>query len=511
MIIREPWLSDDSWQHAGMKGPKPLQLNNNDKPEFPIDALPSLFRETAEAIADKAQCPIDFAACSLLAVGSLAIQPHLYVVGPKYQTITSLHFASIGKSGERKSSCDNLAMKPVFVWQDQFLDQHEQAEKQYKINLARWKKAFEKILSKGLTPEATNEIIRLGPEPERPLRPERITGDVTTEGLFHLFRKGNPSLGLFTAEGGTFVGGWGMNKDNRLKSGAWYSESWDGIKPLTRARGAKDEIDYVKNRRLAMHIMLQDEVADELYGMDILRTQGWLSRVLAYKPESLIGDRLYKVDDERTNPSLERYYATMWNILNYPIPTLPGKLQEVNPYPIHLTGEATERWIEYFDSVEVASKKQTGAFESIQGFASKVGENLLRLCGVTTGIEYFNAYKNDPANGLISETCLDNNTKIMDYFLEHQLLIVNGSEDAADMANAVLLRDWIQNNIDGQFVTQREMQISGPGRLRKDQIAREAAIALLEKHHWLEPRPLNAAINGFQIRADSKIWKFYKT
>jgi hypothetical protein len=37
---------------------------------------------------------------------------------------------------------------------------------------------------------------------------------------------GQPSLGLFSAEGGQFIGGHGMNEDNKLKTAAGLSCAW---------------------------------------------------------------------------------------------------------------------------------------------------------------------------------------------------------------------------------------------------------------------------------------------
>src|ERR1700730_8142606 len=75
----------------------------------------------------------------------------------------------------------------------------------------------------------------LGEEPEKPLSPFLTSGDLTMEGLAKNWQAAHPSLGVFTAERGTFTAGHGMNDNNRLRTAAMLSELWDG-KPVKRIR-----------------------------------------------------------------------------------------------------------------------------------------------------------------------------------------------------------------------------------------------------------------------------------
>ena len=141
-----------------------------------------------------------------------------------------------------------------------------------------------------------------------------------------------------------------------------------------------------------------------------------------------------------------------------------------------------------------------------------MSENATRIAGVMTMIEYFDAYKANPTGGFIGRDTFLNATAITNYFAEHLLLMVNGNEEAADIANAATLLEWLQQHQDGQFVDGRSIERSGPGSLRGKlhETERENAIALLEKNGWLEQRPDNAQVRGFKIRRDTRLWKFYK-
>lgn len=67
----------------------------------------------------------------------------------------------------------------------------------------------------------------IGDEPPAPLLPVLTTDEPTVEGLHKLFERGQPSLGLFSDEGGTFLGGHAMASENRLRTMAALSSIWD--------------------------------------------------------------------------------------------------------------------------------------------------------------------------------------------------------------------------------------------------------------------------------------------
>ena len=68
-------------------------------------------------------------------------------------------------------------------------------------------------------------------EPEPPIEPLIIVEEPTYEGLVKYLARGQPSVGLFSDEGGRFVGGNAMNRDNLLKTLAGLSSLWDA-KPI---------------------------------------------------------------------------------------------------------------------------------------------------------------------------------------------------------------------------------------------------------------------------------------
>src|SRR5215470_20343234 len=102
--------------------------------------------------------------------------------------------------------------------------------------------------------------------------------DPTYEGLCRLLAEGQPSIGIFAAEAGQFIGGHGMADDAKLRTAAGLSALWDGA-PIKRVR-ALDGFTVLPGRRVAMHLMTQPDVAAIWFGDRLLVEQGLMSRVL---------------------------------------------------------------------------------------------------------------------------------------------------------------------------------------------------------------------------------------
>ena len=104
---------------------------------------------------------------------------------------------------------------------------------------------------------------KLGPAPIAPLAPMLTSTEPTFEGLCKQFPTHHPSLGIFASEGGQFIGGHGMKDDNKLRTASGLSGLWDG-EPARRVR-AGDGATFYPGRRVAVHLMVQPNVASILF------------------------------------------------------------------------------------------------------------------------------------------------------------------------------------------------------------------------------------------------------
>src|SRR5262249_37779950 len=141
-----------------------------------------------------------------------------------------------------------------------------------------------------------------------------LTADEPTfEGLAKLFSRGHPSLGIFSGEGGAFIGGHGMNDEAKLRTATGLSNFWDG-EPIRRVR-ATDGSSILVGRRLSLHLRVQPAIADLLLTDEIVGGQGLLSRMLMVRPASLAGTRFSKPERSTTPLALARYDAHMQQCL----------------------------------------------------------------------------------------------------------------------------------------------------------------------------------------------------
>jgi hypothetical protein len=283
--------------------PRPLMREISPGEPFPIHALGETLRPMAEAMQDRVQAPIAICAQSVLATAALAVQGHVDVVLPIGETKpVSLYLITVAESGERKDACDRVAMRPVIERQIALRDQYDIEHPNWVDEKMIWDKLRDKILREGKKGNLTAmraDLKALGPLPPEPLDPLLTCSEPTFEGLCKLYGRGRPSLGLFSSEGGRFIGGHGMTEEAKLRTATGLSKFWDGS-PVDRVR-ALDGTLYLVGRRLAMHLMVQPRVGDLLLRDGLLIDQGLASRLLVSAPESAAGTRLSH--DLRRTPS----------------------------------------------------------------------------------------------------------------------------------------------------------------------------------------------------------------
>ena len=111
----------------------------------------------------------------------------------------------------------------------------------------------------------------------------------TIEGLIKLLPESRRTLGLFSSEGGSFIGGHAMSDDAKLRSAARLSALWDG-EPIDRIRSTGEAMVMV-GRRVALHLMAQPEASLGFLADRTLRDQGLLSRILVAAPSPTAGGR----------------------------------------------------------------------------------------------------------------------------------------------------------------------------------------------------------------------------
>ena len=231
--------------------PKPLIQALAPSQPINLDHLGPL-AASVRAIASVTQAPDAIAMQSVLAAASLSVQ-HLVNVSTLFgSSPTSLFLLTVGASGERKSSCDGLAL----AGPKRFEKGKKNAAKQSMDRKVTSSAEFDVI--EGPAGLAVDQ--RAG---DGNLYQKVIFGDVTIEGLVKALETNQPSVGFFTDEGGQFFGGYSMKSQNSLGSAARLSKLWDdGAVDMICA--SSDPFDLV-GRRLSSHLMVQPNIAKVVF------------------------------------------------------------------------------------------------------------------------------------------------------------------------------------------------------------------------------------------------------
>lgn len=462
--------------------PAPLRRELLDPELFPTSALGDVLSAAAGAMQQIIQAPDALLGQSVLGAASLAVQAHANVIIDGRISPLSLFFLTIAASGERKSATDTVALKPVMEKQRELVALFRDDLRLHKADTQAFEKAErdlikEKVVDLGdlrKNREAKKATLdALGDTPQPPLLPNLLAADPTSEGLFKLFEKGQPSLGLFSDEAGLLMGGAAMMKESRLRMIAALSKLWDG-RPLDRVRSV-DGSTLLFDRRLALHLMAQPMVAAELFTDPIFADQGFLSRVLCAWPASTAGNRQYLAADPSQDARIVRYWDCLKSHLNRPYPLRENTRNELTPRNIPLAPAAKAVWIQYVNCIE----KQLGdgqVLEPVRGFASKAGDHAARIAGVRTLIQ-------NPDAGDISVEAIEAGIHLMNFYLTEALRIQSTGISDPDLSLAAKCLRWLHSTGITAVYPALIYQY-GPASIRDSDTAKRM-IALLEKHRWL--------------------------
>ena len=336
------------------EAPRALVLNRPTAPRFPIEAMPNLLKEVIHAIQATTQAPLALCSQSVLAAASLVAQAYINVevLGGGIKPCI-LFCITIAESGERKTTVDNLALKAIKTHEEWLRLQYNLEFKNYTLEKETYDAQKKSILGDKRTKQYDKQqaMNQLGMAPQAPKQPFMVCEEPTIEALCKLFLIAQPALGIFTDEGGLFVGGYAMKDDNNLATITGLSKFWDG-ETVKRIRAGEGN-STIAGKRLAMHLMMQPMVAHTLFKNAMNRNQGFLARVLMMQPESTMGERLYKAPPPEAKTTIDTFNQYVLSILQTQPPKNMNHEDELDPHLLCLTPQAKVALIAYHDAVEV--------------------------------------------------------------------------------------------------------------------------------------------------------------
>ncbi len=460
------------------EGPQPLVAEIHPGEPYPVAALGPL-GEAVGAVQGAVQAPVAIPAQSALSVASLAVQGFADVETLGGPRPVSLYALTIAQSGERKSSCDAPFMAAL---RDH---EREQANAQ-RLEMQSWRNAQalykgerDRILADAKTGKSEKRIAAqadleaLGPEPAPPPTPDRTVTEPTFEGLTRKFFEGHPSLGIFSDEGGQFLGGHAMNSDNRQKTLAALNDLWQG-NPIRRTRQGEGAY-TLYGRRLAVHLMAQPGVARNFMADPKAHDTGFLARFLICEPPSSIGTRFHH--KSRQNPeALDRFGTRLRTVLETALPMDP-ETRALSPRTLPLAPEARALLVRFHDVIE-AQMAPGGDLDNVTGSASKAAEQAARIAGVLTlwrDLDAPHVSAKDMADGIT----------LAQFYLGEAARLADAATVSAETERAERLRKWLVEVWPHDDIVLREVLHDAPTRALRDNKTARAALAMLERAGWL--------------------------
>ena len=471
------------------EGAQPLVREIAPPCEYPQHALGGLLKAVL-AVQGATQAPLAISAQSALTISSLALQGFANVEKLGGDCPISLYGLTIAQSGERKTSVDSYFMQGIRDHEQEQADEQRTAFDQWKIVHDIWETKRKSYLSdvKGniadKAPAAQANLESLGAEPEMPPSKERVVTEPTYEGLVRKFHEGQPSLGVFSDEGGQFLGGYAMGKDNRQKTLTAFNDLWQG-NPIRRDR-AGDGSFVLFDRRLAIHLMVQPSVARQFMADPMTDDTGFLPRFLICEPKSTIGTRVHSNSRHDPKP-IEAFTARLKQILETPMP-MDEKTRALKPRLLKLSEDARAVLIEFADKTETAMH-QGRKYAHITGYASKAAEQATRIAGVLTLWDDLDAKE-------VSDLNMCHGIALARFYLDEALRLSDAAVISMETANAEDLRKWLIEKWQHSEVLPNEIVQFVPKRSMRERTTANKAIKLLVEFGWLMPLEVGTVIRG---------------
>lgn len=385
--------------------PIPLQNNMLNLPKFPIETLPNVIKNYAEAVGEHTQTPIDMSAIASLSVVASTLQGKYEVEGKiGYTEPLNLYCLIIANPAERKSAIMRQMTKHLYEY-----EKEENKKRQKEIDKQNIELNTKRNILKGLEnskkPEDLEKAIMLQIEirelEEKQIKPLRLIADnCTPEALTSLLADNKGKLSIISAEGGIFdmiAGQYAKvpSIDTLLKS-----HCGDPIR--VDRKGRPTEI--IQSPSITILLAIQENVLEGLMQNDTLRGKGLNARFLYCKPMSALGTRRFY-----TQPILEETEQSYRNLIDKLL-ALPI---EETPKLLKLSKEANIEIEEFFDWLEPQLLED---LEYMGDWAGKLVGTCLRIAGILHLMDYSNIENN---NMLISVETLEKAINISKYFLEH--------------------------------------------------------------------------------------------
>ncbi|NJL26799.1 MAG: DUF3987 domain-containing protein [Thermoanaerobaculia bacterium] len=470
---------------------------------FPVEALPEVARVTTLAIAGRAQVDLAMSACAVLAVGCLAVQ-HLYDVEvyeslrepdwvsrmPRKQPL-SLAVVAVAGPSERKTTTLAAAHEGVRQHEHNLTENYRAAQQAWENECALYKQAHRRILDNPqlLDDQKRDQLTDLGPPPLAPPPPTITPPDPTIEATIDLMSSAVPTLGLISAEGAIFLGGYSMNQDRIARSVAMLSKLVDGEGHVDLRR--KGNVVVAPSARLCLCLFLQPEVVDDVLFGAALENQGLTSRLLIAFPAPKAGTRFSGTSEPWVRQAISRWASLTQQLVSMPVP-------QERPV-IRISSEAMALLDQLYNEVE-SELGPGGSLERYRTFAGKICAHVVRVAAVLQVLEHAGN-----SGGLLSADSVRAGWEVARWFLDERRRIATEVTSNQEIERLDRLAAWLsQWRKDCELISPCEVQQRANRWLRStySSMPGRQAMNILADLEELETRGFLRGLEGSHVIAE---------
>ncbi len=419
--------------------PTPLRPNGTNLLPFPVNALPPILREMAQAIAVTTSTDAAMAGTAMISAVSYCFTGVYRMTGKCDHTESLvLDALTVAEPSFKKSPIISIVKKPYVTFAHDWNELHKQDI--FKAQAER------KILESRLTSlekqdNATDDEIaelqtQLSNTPASNFR-RIVVDDITPESLVNQLEQ-NGTLLMISDEAG-MLGNFSGRYSNNIPNLDLLLKSWNGESYISD-RATRDCI-ILKRPYMSVCLVCQPYVFDSMISNTAFRGSGLVARFVYCFPKSNIGSRRYDTQSVPENMA-DNYKKLVYKLLNKKF-----SFHQENELFIHFDGTTYQEFVDYYNH-HIEPKLLTDmAF--CKDWGGKYHGLILRLCGI---IHCVKCVLNDcdPAENPVSIDTFCNAVEIGEYFRQQAIYAYS----LGDTDFATVKAERVLNKIRSRHITQ---------------------------------------------------------
>ena len=454
---------------AGTEWETPIDLDDTDRPEFPLDVLPAAIADQCRQAAVEMQLAPDLAAQLALTALSVVTAGRVYVkVDGRHREPCHLYNVTALPPSAGKSPTFSMMLGPLDLWEEELVEASAELIDDRNIARKMAEKERDDAIKTGDASRAKAAADSLRDMPAI-VTPRLMADDATPEKLVELLDQQGGRMALVSTEGGLFgmmTGRYSDKSNLDVYLGAW---SGDTIRVDRIERGST----IVRRPALTVGLTVQPSVLAEVGKNRELVGRGLTTRFMYALPSDTVGRRDL-LRDSTYSDTVEAAYGRQVLAVADRLRGLP----DGDTMLLEFTAEARQ----VFKRWQARREVELGPYSPLRYMAEWVGKcnsSTARLAGLlhlTSG----------DLGQHIDEHTVEAAIRVGDYWTAHARAVFDMMGASDTLGHARYILGWMQSTDHGEELTFRDIQQHAKRRVGtvEDIIP---AVELLVEHGWLRP------------------------